>query len=68
MNLKLYVWEEFDAECHFGGLAFAIAESPERAKEIISAKMYMPPSDDRWGSYTVVPLTEEYGKVSCGGD
>lgn len=45
-RLKLYVWDEFNPDWS-DGLAFAIAESEEKAKEGIEEKIGFPPSD--WG-------------------
>jgi len=40
-ELLLYVWEEFSPD-HKDGLAFAVAETEEQAKEMVRVNLYGP--------------------------
>ena len=45
--MRLFVWSEFDPDYH-DGLAFAIAETVEQAKELVVEQYGSDPDD--WGS------------------
>ena len=62
--LKLYVFKHFCPD-HSDGLAFAIAESVEDAKEQIRKDRKIDPYD--WGEMTEHPLDEKFAASVSGG-
>ena len=62
--MNLYVWDEFAPDWS-DGLAFAIAPSLERARELVEIECGYSPSD--WGPYTEYPVDEETAEACTGG-
>lgn len=62
-KLKLYVWEGF-APSYSGGLAFAIAESKEEAKKLITKECYDP---KEWGESYEYGVDQKMAFAVCGG-
>lgn len=62
--MKLFVWREFETDYH-DGLAFALAETEEEAKELVrngGNYSYEP----QWGDVEVHPI-QKYGYGITGG-
>lgn len=78
-ELKLYVWEGFYPN-YAGGLAFAIAETEEEAREMIIKNMDIAEEESPewaeelgftkrdWGKLTVTPVTEKVTYGIFGGE
>jgi hypothetical protein len=63
-KLMLYVWPKFLPD-YTNGLAFAIADSPEQAQEMVTlVKGYQP---GEWGPCIVYPLTHPVAYAVSGG-
>jgi hypothetical protein len=63
-KLMLYVWPKF-APDYTDGLAFAVAESEEQARELVSLVKGYTPKD--WGPCIVYPLTHPLAYAVSGG-
>jgi hypothetical protein len=63
-KLMLYVWPKF-APDYTDGLAFAVAESEEQARELVSLVKGYAPED--WGTMLVYPLTDPVAYAISGG-
>lgn len=64
MNLKLFVWENFNPD-YSDGLAFAIAENINQAQELVIAKKGHNLSN--WGIVKEFPIAPIAFEVSGGG-
>lgn len=65
--MKLFVWDEFLPDWS-DGLAFAIAENIEQAKDLIKAKLGCGLEFDlEWGSVQEFPITEAIAFYRGGG-
>lgn len=65
MELKLFVWTEFEPD-YTDGLAFAIAETEEEAKELVIKEKYgsVP---RKWGNLEILSLNEKTARSVEGG-
>lgn len=63
-TLKLYVWTNFCPD-YTGGLAFAIAENEEKARELIKKQHYYEPYE--WGDLAVHSLNKKIAYSVSGG-
>jgi hypothetical protein len=63
MKLKLFVWDDFNPD-YSSGLAFAIAETEEEAKELVEKERGR--SAYEWGCVKVFPIDEKVA-FSVGG-
>jgi len=64
MTLSLYVWTQFCPD-YTDGLAFAIAETEEHARQLVTDQLTWEPSD--WGKVQVLPHDQPIGFGSYGG-
>jgi len=56
--MNLYVWTEFCPD-YYDGLAVAVAETEEEAKEQVQNIFYLTEEEDiTWGDLHVIPLAE----------
>jgi len=65
---KLYVWKNSEG-AHHNGIAFAIAKTEEKAKQLVVAK-YISEYNQKeeeiiWGTVEILPI-KEYGDYSWG--
>ena len=66
-TLQLYVWTEFCPDYYYG-LAFAIAESEEEAKQMVVDEMGWGLEGISWGTLSVHNVNEKTaGAISGGG-
>lgn len=65
-KLRLYIWPNF-APDYTGGLAFAIAESEEEAKEMIEKKSGYHYKPTAWGKVEVKTMTIKLARYVDGG-
>jgi hypothetical protein len=63
-KLMLYVWPKF-APDYTDGLAFAVAESEEQARQLVALVKCYAPED--WGTMLVYPLTRPVAYAVSGG-
>ena len=63
-KLHLYVWDHFSPDLTYG-LAFAIAESEDAARELVAHTIGYIPFD--WGNVIVLPLSAPIAYAVDGG-
>lgn len=65
-KLKLFVWTGFSSDwTETNGLAFAIAETEEEARNLVIKEQGGTPDD--WGSLEVRPLNKKFATCVSGG-
>jgi hypothetical protein len=64
VELKLYVWTEFDPD-YYPGLAFAIAENEVEARELVVGNLRDKPGE--WGILEVHPINQKIAYSVFGG-